>query len=114
MHLNQVSPHGLTSVCRFTKYPLDGLYDSFILRGLQSSEFSPESAKEKLVNLQLNASSKSTAQFSAGIANYDDDASCEESVVFKSMRCGGSINLNSQVSVRKFDLFSSVIETDCT
>ena len=78
----------------------DELCGSFILRGLQSSEFSAESAKERLVNLQLDSSMPATASFSAGVVGYEDDASRKESLAFKSMRCGGSIDLSSEVSVR--------------
>ncbi|CAM1507372.1 Fc.00g070130.m01.CDS01 [Cosmosporella sp. VM-42] len=92
---------------RFNKYvekqagspDLDGFHDRFILRRLQSSEFSLDSARERLANLQIDPSTSATAIFSTGIAGQDGEASCQESHVFRSMRCGGSINLNSQVSV---------------
>ncbi|KAF7559596.1 hypothetical protein G7046_g4580 [Stylonectria norvegica] len=78
---------------------LGGPYEQFILRGLQSSEFSLESARDRLVNLPTGDSTSARAIFSSGVGGHEDDNSRQESHTFKAMRCGGSINLNSHVSL---------------
>ncbi|KAH6895100.1 muts domain V-domain-containing protein [Thelonectria olida] len=78
-----------------------------VFRGLQSSEFSTESAHERLVTLQSEIAAPNQAIFSAGnghdpledIRDHPNVALRQESLVFRSLRCGGSINLSSQVSV---------------
>ncbi|KAF4976941.1 hypothetical protein FZEAL_6476 [Fusarium zealandicum] len=78
-----------------------------IFRGLQSSEFSPESAQDRLVNLQSTSLSPTGIIFSAGTdgdplegaSGSVQGLSNPESLAFRSLRCGGSINLNSHVSV---------------
>jgi DNA mismatch repair protein MSH5 len=75
-----------------------------ILRGLQSSEFSIDTAHERLVGLNSQALSSTGIIFSTGM---EDDADEEpvpghplpESCAFRSLRYGGSINMNSPVSV---------------
>ncbi|KAH8735372.1 muts domain V-domain-containing protein [Ilyonectria robusta] len=78
-----------------------------IFRGLQSSEFSLDSAFERLLNLQVAHSHSIKAIFSGGIdgdphndgVRQADGGLRQESRVFKSLRCGASINLGSHVSV---------------
>ncbi|KAG5655045.1 hypothetical protein KAF25_000250 [Fusarium avenaceum] len=75
-----------------------------IFRGLQSSEFSIETAHERLVSLDSHALSPTGIIFSTG----DDDGANEETILglsqpesraFRSLRYGGCINMNSTVSL---------------
>ncbi|KAF4462913.1 dna mismatch repair msh5 [Fusarium albosuccineum] len=78
-----------------------------IFRGLQSSEFSPESAQERLVSLQSESLSPTGIIFSSGMEENSLGGSSSpiaglarpESNAFRSLRCGGYINLNSNASV---------------
>ncbi|RFN43393.1 DNA mismatch repair protein msh5 [Fusarium flagelliforme] len=75
-----------------------------IFRGLQSSEFSIETAQERLAGLNSQPLLPTGIVFSTGV----DDATNEESIpghpqpesqAFRSLRYGGCINMNSPVSV---------------
>ncbi|KAF5020717.1 hypothetical protein F66182_7279 [Fusarium sp. NRRL 66182] len=75
-----------------------------IFRGLQSSEFSTETARERLIGLQSHALSPTGIVFSAVIGDKPAEESMPgltqpESHAFRSLRYGGYINMNSQVSV---------------
>ncbi|KAJ4320596.1 hypothetical protein N0V84_005778 [Fusarium piperis] len=74
-----------------------------IFRGLQSSEFSPESARDRLISLQSDSLSPTNIIFStstggdpSGIITGLDQP---EAHVFRSLRCGGCLNMNNQVSI---------------
>ncbi|KAM4059327.1 mutS family protein [Hirsutella rhossiliensis] len=82
----------------------------FILRALASSDFSPSSAHDRLVDLQLDESLGPSAIFSTAAIGSDDFRPCEqeqavdnfdphESANFRLMRFGSLVNLDSQASV---------------
>ncbi|KAG9506978.1 hypothetical protein J7337_000526 [Fusarium musae] len=73
-----------------------------IFRGLQSSEFSIETAHERLVSLDSQALSATGIVFSTGIEEDGSEESIPglsqpESQAFRQLRYGGCINMNSQV-----------------
>ncbi|KAF4415392.1 DNA mismatch repair MSH5 [Fusarium acutatum] len=75
-----------------------------IFRGLQSSEFSIETAHERLASLDSQALSATGIVFSTGIEEDESEESIPglsqpESQAFRQLRYGGCINMNSQVSV---------------
>ncbi|KAI1047650.1 hypothetical protein LB505_013086 [Fusarium chuoi] len=75
-----------------------------IFRGLQSSEFSIETAHERLVSLDSQALSATGIVFSTGIEEDGSEESIPgfsqpESQAFRQLRYGGCINMSSQVSV---------------
>ncbi|RKL29383.1 hypothetical protein BFJ72_g12011 [Fusarium proliferatum] len=80
----------------------EGASGGVIFRSLQSSEFSIETAHERLVSLDSQALSATGIVFSTGI---DEDGSEEsilglsqpESQAFRQLRYGGCINMSSQV-----------------
>ncbi|KAF4332583.1 DNA mismatch repair MSH5 [Fusarium beomiforme] len=82
----------------------EGALGGVIFRGLQSSEFSTETAHERLFGLDSHILSSTGIVFSTGV---EDDATEEsipglsqpESHAFRELRYGGCINMNSQVSV---------------
>ncbi|EXK89013.1 DNA mismatch repair protein MSH5 [Fusarium oxysporum f. sp. raphani 54005] len=82
----------------------EGASKGVIFRGLQSSEFSIETAHERLVNLDSQALSATGIVFSTGIEEDGSEESIpglsqSESQAFRQLRYGGCINMNSQVSV---------------
>ncbi|QKD47976.2 muts domain V-domain-containing protein [Fusarium oxysporum Fo47] len=82
----------------------EGASKGVIFRGLQSSEFSIETAHERLVNLDSQALSATGIVFSTGIEEDGSEESIPglsqpESQAFRQLRYGGCINMNSQVSV---------------
>ncbi|KAI5462940.1 muts domain V-domain-containing protein [Mariannaea sp. PMI_226] len=78
-----------------------------LLISARAPEFSTESAQERLVNLHSESLSQTQAIFSAatdndlftGMGDNSDAMSPPESWIFRSLRCGGSVNLASLVSV---------------
>ncbi|PHH59179.1 hypothetical protein CDD81_3665 [Ophiocordyceps australis] len=84
-------------------------HQRFILRALASSEFSPASAREKLVALQVDRSPKPAAIFSVRgggcsvggdlVYGIPDTLDHEESRNFKLMRLGTLINFESRIAV---------------
>ncbi|RSL68484.1 hypothetical protein CEP53_002567 [Fusarium sp. AF-6] len=74
-----------------------------IFRGLQSSEFSPESARDRLISLQSDSLSPTGIIFSTStsgnpsgtIAGLDQP----EADAFRSLRCGGCLDMNNLVSI---------------
>ncbi|KAI8690568.1 DNA-MISMATCH-REPAIR-2 domain-containing protein [Fusarium sp. Ph1] len=74
-----------------------------IFRGLQSSEFSPESARDRLISLQSDSlsptgiifSTSASDDLSGTIAGLDQP----EAPAFRSLRCGGCLNMSNQVSI---------------
>ncbi|KAI1057895.1 hypothetical protein LB506_000013 [Fusarium annulatum] len=75
-----------------------------IFRSLQSSEFSIETAHERLVSLDSQALSATGIVFSTGIEEDGSEESIlglsqPESQAFRQLRYGGCINMSSQVSV---------------
>ncbi|RBR03834.1 hypothetical protein FVER53590_01506 [Fusarium verticillioides] len=82
----------------------EGASKGVIFRGLQSSEFSIETAHERLVSLDSQALSATGIVFSTGIEEDGSEESIPglsqpESQAFRQLRYGGCINMNSQVSV---------------
>ncbi|KAH7218203.1 hypothetical protein ACKRZS_010468 [Fusarium odoratissimum] len=82
----------------------EGTSKGVIFRGLQSSEFSIETAHERLVSLDSQALSATGIVFSTGIEEDGSEESIPglsqpESQAFRQLRYGGCINMNSQVSV---------------
>ncbi|KAF5973678.1 hypothetical protein FBULB1_8161 [Fusarium bulbicola] len=82
----------------------EGASRGVIFRGLQSSEFSIETAHERLVSLDSRALSATGIVFSTRIEEDGSEESIPglsqpESQAFRQLRYGGCINMNSQVSV---------------
>ncbi|QGI58359.1 hypothetical protein CEK26_000485 [Fusarium fujikuroi] len=82
----------------------EGASGGIIFRGLQSSEFSIETAHERLVSLDSQALSATGIVFSTGIEEDGSEESIlglsqPESQAFRQLRYGGCINMSSQVSV---------------
>ncbi|KAF4490221.1 DNA mismatch repair MSH5 [Fusarium agapanthi] len=82
----------------------EGASRGVIFRGLQSSEFSIETAHERLVSLDSQALSATGIVFSTRIEEDGSEGSIPglsqpESQAFRQLRYGGCINMNSQVSV---------------
>lgn len=75
----------------------------FILRHMQSSDFSIESATERLVNLAVDTAkaifTTGINEGQIGVKDTGGNASHQDSQIFRTMRCGASINLNSHISV---------------
>ncbi|KAF5632203.1 DNA mismatch repair MSH5 [Fusarium sp. NRRL 52700] len=82
----------------------EGASRGVIFRGLQSSEFSIETAQERLISFDSQALSATGIVFSTGIGEDGSEESIPglsqpESQAFRQLRYGGCINMNSQVSV---------------
>lgn len=85
----------------------------YILRALASSDFANESARERLMSIQLDGNQHVQAMVSSvdeaalDADNIDGFTSSREAAHIKFLRCGTLINLDSHVSVRdpKYGLF---------
>lgn len=82
----------------------------YILRALASSDFANESARQRLMNIQLDDGQHVQAVVSsaddAGLGTNDRDGpdTSREAWHIKSLRCGTLVNLDSHVSVGDYML----------
>jgi hypothetical protein len=79
----------------------DDWQGAYILRTLLTSQYSYDTAKEKLLSLPIGAPGRETMRFASAAdeqMEYGDD--CQNSIQGSLMRLGATINLESKITVR--------------